>query len=77
MAGCHAGRVRVHLLERSQRSGSVEDAFAFYGDAGNLEPLTPPWLHFALTSLGPAAMRAGTLLEYRLGCTASRSAGRP
>jgi ligand-binding SRPBCC domain-containing protein len=65
--GCHAGSVRVHLLERSQHVPlAVEEAFAFYGDAGNLEPLTPPWLHFALTSPGPAAMEQGTLLEYRL-----------
>jgi ligand-binding SRPBCC domain-containing protein len=59
--------VRIHLLERSQRvEVPVEQAFAFYGDDRNLEPLTPPWLHFAVTSPRPATMRAGTLLEYRL-----------
>lgn len=59
--------VRVHLLERSQWVPvTVEQAFAFYADERNLEPLTPPWLHFEVTSPRPIAMAAGTLLEYRL-----------
>jgi ligand-binding SRPBCC domain-containing protein len=59
--------VRIHLLERRQRVAvSVEQAFAFYGDERNLEPLTPPWLHFEVTSPRPIAMAAGTLLEYKL-----------
>ncbi len=44
----------------------VERAFAFYTDALNLEPMTPPWLHFRLTTPGPLALEAGTLLDYRL-----------
>ena len=43
-----------------------ERAFAFYGDADNLEPLTPPWLRFEVTSPMPIEMGAGTLLDYRL-----------
>lgn len=59
--------MRVHTLERSQRVPvPVERAFAFYTDALNLEPLTPPWLHFKVTTPGPIAMAAGTLLDYRL-----------
>jgi ligand-binding SRPBCC domain-containing protein len=59
--------VRVHLLERSQRvEVSIDKAFAFYGDDRNLEPLTPPWLHFQVTTPRPLTMQAGTLLEYRL-----------
>lgn len=57
----------THLLERSQRvEVPIEQAFAFYGDERNLEPLTPPWLHFEVTSPRPISMEAGTLLEYRL-----------
>ena len=41
-------------------------AFDFYGDALNLEPLTPPWLHFEVTTPMPIEMGAGTLLDYRL-----------
>ncbi len=56
-----------HLLERSQRVGvPAERAFDFYADARNLEPMTPPWLHFQLTTPGPIAMGAGTLLDYRM-----------
>lgn len=44
----------------------VERAFDFYGDALNLEPLTPPWLRFEVTTPGRIVMAAGTLLEYRL-----------
>lgn len=45
---------------------SPQRAFDFYGDALNLEPLTPPWLHFEVTSPMPIEMGAGTLLDYRL-----------
>jgi hypothetical protein len=59
--------VRVHLLERTQRVElPVEEAFAFYGDPANLEPLTPPWLHFSLTEATEGEMRQGTRLAYRL-----------
>ncbi|HET6997331.1 MAG TPA: SRPBCC family protein [Solirubrobacterales bacterium] len=57
----------ARLLERSQRVGvPVEQAFDFYGDAANLEPLTPPWLRFEVTTVGPMTLRAGALLDYRL-----------
>jgi ligand-binding SRPBCC domain-containing protein len=59
--------VAVHVLERSQRvEVPIERAFDFYGDALNLEPMTPPWLHFQVTNEGPILMGAGTLLDYRL-----------
>jgi ligand-binding SRPBCC domain-containing protein len=59
--------VKVHLLERSQRVGiPVELAFDFYADTRNLEPMTPPWLHFRLTDEGPVTMEPGALLDYTL-----------
>ena len=65
--GCKAKPVRIHLLERSQKVGvPIDQAFAFYADERNLEPLTPPWLHFRVTTARPISMGAGTLLEYRL-----------
>jgi ligand-binding SRPBCC domain-containing protein len=58
---------RVYVLERTQRvEMPPEQAFDFYGDANNLEPLTPPWLHFEVTTPLPIRMAAGTLLDYRL-----------
>ena len=57
----------MHLLERRQRvEVPVDRAFDFHTDALNLKPLTPPWVHFELTSPTPIAMEAGTLLDYRL-----------
>ena len=60
--------MREHILQRSQRAPvPAERAFDFYADAVNLEPMTPPWLHFRVTTPGPIAMGAGTVLDYRLG----------
>jgi ligand-binding SRPBCC domain-containing protein len=59
--------MRERLLDRVQRvQMPPERAFDFYGDADNLEPLTPPWLHFEVTTPMPIEMGAGTLLDYRL-----------
>jgi ligand-binding SRPBCC domain-containing protein len=59
--------MREHILQRRQRVPvSVERAFEFYAAAVNLEPMTPPWLHFRVTTPGPIAMGVGTLLDYRL-----------
>ena len=58
---------KTHLLERSQRvEVPIDLAFAFYGDSDNLEPLTPPWLHFEVTTPRPLTLQAGALLDYRL-----------
>jgi ligand-binding SRPBCC domain-containing protein len=58
---------RVHVLARSQRLAvSIERAFAFYGEARNLEAITPPWLGFHVTTPGAIDMRAGALIDYRL-----------
>jgi ligand-binding SRPBCC domain-containing protein len=58
--------VRVRTLATEQRlPRPVEDVFAFFSDAANLDRLTPPWLHFrVLTPSVP--MRQGTVIEYRL-----------
>ena len=57
--------MRVHLLERSQRvPRSVEETFAFYGDADNLEAITPPWLRFRILDPRPGALSAGARLQY-------------
>lgn len=57
----------IHVLERRQRVElPIADAFAFYGDAHNLERITPPWLGFEVTTPAPIEMGVGTLIEYRL-----------
>jgi ligand-binding SRPBCC domain-containing protein len=58
---------RIHAFERRQRVPvPIAQAFAFYGDARNLERITPPWLGFEVTTPGPIEMGVGTLIEYRL-----------
>lgn len=58
---------RLHLLEREQHiERSIEQVFDFYGEARNLERITPPWLGFEVTTPGPIEMGVGTLIEYRL-----------
>lgn len=58
---------RVHTLEREQLVKLPrERAFEFYGDALNLEAITPPWLSFEVTTPAPIAMGPGALIEYRL-----------
>jgi ligand-binding SRPBCC domain-containing protein len=44
----------------------LPEVFAFFGDAGNLQALTPPWLHFRILTPLPLAMHPGALLEYRI-----------
>lgn len=57
----------VYVLERRQRLQlPLERAFGFYGEARNLEAITPPWLGFQVTTPGPIEMRAGALIDYRL-----------
>ncbi len=57
----------VHVLERSQTvSLPIEQVFAFYADAHNLEAITPPWLRFRIMSAGPVEMREGAVIDYRL-----------
>lgn len=42
------------------------EVFAFFADAGNLEAITPPWLHFHIVTPQPIAMHPGALIDYHL-----------
>lgn len=44
----------------------IGEVFAFFGDAYNLDVITPPWLGFQVLTPKPIELRAGTLLDYRL-----------
>ncbi|HEX5593591.1 MAG TPA: SRPBCC family protein [Solirubrobacterales bacterium] len=58
---------RIHVLERRQRIDlPISRVFDFYGDAHNLERITPPLLKFEVTTPAPIEMGVGTLIEYRL-----------
>lgn len=53
--------VREQFLPRG-----VQEVFAFFADAGNLDAITPDWLSFSIVTPRPIAMSAGALIEYRL-----------
>jgi ligand-binding SRPBCC domain-containing protein len=60
-------RVRVHVLERSQRlPGPPDEVFNFFADAHNLEAITPPFLGFEVVTPKPLDMHEGALIAYRL-----------
>lgn len=42
------------------------EIFAFFGEARNLEAITPPWLNFEVLTPATIVMRAGTLIDYRI-----------
>jgi ligand-binding SRPBCC domain-containing protein len=57
----------VHVLEREQRLAAPPAVvFPFFGDARNLEAITPPLLRFRVVTPEPIVMRPGTLIQYRL-----------
>jgi ligand-binding SRPBCC domain-containing protein len=60
----HSHRYR---LERAQCIPQSRDTvFTFFADAGNLELLTPDFLHFRILSPLPIVMQTGTLIDYKL-----------
>jgi ligand-binding SRPBCC domain-containing protein len=57
----------VHVLRRRQQlEHPLDDVFAFFAAAHNLERITPPWLRFEIRTPEPVAMEVGALIDYRL-----------
>ena len=44
----------------------LEETFAFFSDACNLERITPPFLQFRIVTPTPIDMHPGALIDYRL-----------
>ena len=59
---------RTYRLERVQEiDRPLDEVFAFFSDAGNLQALTPRFLDFSIKTPLPIEMSAGARIEYRLG----------
>ena len=57
----------THLIEREQLvPAELDEVFAFFSQARNLQDLTPPWLHFEVLTPEPIEMCRGRLIDYRL-----------
>lgn len=44
----------------------IEEVFAFFADAGNLEEITPPWVGFKILAMSSDSISEGTEISYRL-----------
>ena len=59
--------MKVHVLERKQVTPlGVDETFRFYGEIGNLERITPPWLRFRILDPRPDELSAGAHIQYSL-----------
>ena len=56
-----------YRLEREQWiPGPLDEVFAFFAEARNLERITPPWLGFLFVTPHPIEMAAGQRIEYTI-----------
>lgn len=56
----------MHIHREAVVPVSLDETFAFFSDARNLERLTPPWLNFDVRTRGDLTMREGLIIDYRL-----------
>lgn len=59
--------IRFHTLRREQWiPRPIDEVFAFFADARNLEEITPPWLGFRILTMSSDSVAAGTEIRYRM-----------
>ncbi len=54
------------LVREQTIARPLDEVFAFFADARNLETLTPPWLRFEILTPGSIEMHVGTIIQYAL-----------
>ncbi len=58
---------RAYMVQATvQLTAKSAELFDFFGDAFQLERITPPWLSFHVDTPAPIEMKSGTLIDYRL-----------
>lgn len=57
----------TYTLRREQWvARPIDEVFAFFADAQNLEKITPPWLDITVLSMSTDSIKEGTVIRYRL-----------
>jgi len=61
------GGAVTYILHREQWvERPIDDVFAFFAEARNLEAITPPWIGFKILSMSTPTIEQGTLIRYRI-----------
>ena len=58
---------KIYVMRQEQWiSRPIDQVFAFFSDAHNLETITPPWLKFRILSVSSEQVKEGTEIAYQL-----------
>ena len=61
-----AGKADYRLTSEVWLPRPVEEIFAFFSNAANLQTITPPWMQFRILTPQPIRMDRDALIDYRL-----------